>query len=135
MKRWVAMLALLALVWAVMVSIALIFLPIYTGVSRSSANPEPVTAGATLIQVNGYWVLILMAVPIALSGLGVVAAIRILRNRSYGIHLLWMAAVALAILVFIAGFSIGTFYAPSALLMLVSAVLATKATPPAPQDV
>ena len=126
MNKWVSILAFMALVLTVIASVSLFFLPIYAGTSVSSSNPEPVGTSATLIQVSGYRVLFILGIPPVLAWLGFVAVRMIARDQGGGRMMLWVSAALLAVFSLLTGFSVGEFYAPSALAMLVSASLARR---------
>lgn len=114
-----------ALGWVVGVTIYLALVPIYEGViyedvasvPEEGANAERITtARRTLLDVNGIGVL----VPIVLT------VLPLFRARSATRHRLEMAG-AILLLVFVVGgaLSIGLFYAPGAMAMLLAAALAT----------
>ena len=121
--RRAATLAFLSLVLAAVASVLLLFLPFYSGFSLNPTTWEPISGSATLIQINGFWVLIPLAVPLILSGAGWLARQSITQSWRGRRLVLWASAVLLLIFVVITGFSIGMFYAPSALLLLASAML------------
>ncbi len=111
---------------ALVVSVALLFVPVYAGTTQTKTLPSrggvvgnSARFHRTLLQVNGERALLPLAVPV------VVAMLPLLFWRSR-----WRAVVeagAATLLVaftVIAGFSIGLFYLPSAGAMLVAALLA-----------
>ena len=117
-STWVA---LIALALALAAGLWLAFYPdLYSSVSETASSTGVTTeqsGHASLIDENGNWVIALLAVPVALTGLGVLGAAR--RNRI----LVWGAAWVLLAFSLISGFSIGLFYAPSAVALLVAAAL------------
>ena len=84
---------------------------------RRAAPSRAAATAATLVGENGTWVILLLCVPVALSALGLGAS---LRGRRV---LLWVSAVVLLGFVVLGGFSIGLFYVPAALALLVAAGL------------
>jgi hypothetical protein len=74
----------------------------------------------SLVAENGTWVLNLLAVPIALSALGLSAAIA-RRQR-----ILWLVAVVVLGLCLLAAWSIGLFFTPAAVALLASAATSRK---------
>ncbi|HEX9124626.1 MAG TPA: hypothetical protein VF984_14920 [Actinomycetota bacterium] len=72
-------------------------------------------ACATLIGVNGVWVVWLLLIPIAFTGLGLAAAL-VGRRR-----LLWLIGGLAVGFCVLAVFSIGIFYLPSAIALLLAA--------------
>jgi hypothetical protein len=75
--------------------------------------------------VNGLWVLWLLLVPILLSGLALLAIAFTDSGHAGRKALLWLAALALLALCLVGIFSIGLFYLPVALALLVAAVADT----------
>ena len=89
------------------------------------SQPEQVTTytTSTLIEVNGWGVLATILVPVAFSGAGLVGVIlvargRVLRRIPLGISALLLLAFCIA-----GSFSIGMFYLPAALAMVVAAAI------------
>ena len=88
------------------------------GVSES----EVVRYSASLVEVNGVWVLIPLFIPVILTGLALIALLT-WRGRSAGIALiLWVLAVFLLAFCLLGSLSFGMLYTPSALALLVAAV-------------
>ena len=115
-----------ALAWAAFLGLA--FSPsFYRGASVTAIGPggspgEVIPLSASIIAVNGWWVLMPLLVPVALTAIGILAAItwnHQLRNKVF----LWVAAALLAIFCTLGMFSIGIFYLPAALALLVAAIL------------
>jgi hypothetical protein len=79
---------------------------------------------ASLLTENGMWALGLLAVPLALSGLGVFGAARRFR------FLLWSVAVTLLVFRLISAMTIGLFYLPAAIALLVAAALCASSRAP-----
>jgi hypothetical protein len=94
-------------------------IPAYSGqVTASSANGVvTVNKHATLLEVNGWWALIPLAIPVL-----IVLIPMIFPNRWVRVG----AAVALACFVFITGLSIGLFYLPSLVTLFAATVLSPK---------
>ena len=92
---------------------------------------ESVRSSATLIQVNGLWVLGLLAIPVVLTGLGFISATKRQAGRAAGSRypwrlVGWIAALLLMGISIVGSVSIGLFYLPVALLTLASAALRTR---------
>ena len=115
---WVALAALLL---ALAAGSWLAFSPgFYQGVSVTASSSGEVvqrSEQASLLAENGMWVLGLLAVPVALTGLGVFGAARRFR------FLLWSVAVVLLVFSVISAMTIGLFYLPAAIALLVAAAL------------
>ncbi len=111
-----------ALAWAV--GLWLAFWPTYSGVSVTPALPgsETTPFSDTLIGVNGLYVIWLLAVPVLLTGLALLALRTANTRRRVGrTILLWVPAVALLGFCAVAILSIGVFYLPAALSLLIAA--------------
>jgi len=124
---WVALAALLV---AVAAGLWLAFYPgFYQGVSVTASSGGEVVqrTQASLLAENGMWALGLLAVPVALTGLGVFGAARSFR------FLLWSVAVVLLVFSVISAMTIGLFYLPAAIALLVAAALCNS--PQAPSRV
>ena len=122
---WVALAALLL---AVAAGLWLAFYPgFYQGVSVTASSSGEVverSEQASLLAENGMWALGLLAVPIVLAGLGVLGALRSHR------FLLWSVAVVLLVFSVISAMTIGLFYLPAAIALLVAAALCTSSRAP-----
>jgi len=90
---------------AMVAAILLLILPVYSGFDGNRITH------ATLIQVNGRWVIFLVMVPV------LIAAMPLLRPRQ-GVQII--ATILLGGFVLVA-MSIGLFYLPAAVLMLLAA--------------
>ena len=115
-----------ALAWAAFLGMA--FSPsfysgtIETAVGPDGAGGDVVSFSASIIDANGWWVLMPLLVPVALTAIGILAAItwnHQLRNKVF----LWAAAALLAIFCTLGIFSVGVFFVPAALALLVAAIL------------
>ena len=122
---WVALAALLL---AVAAGFWLAFSPgFYQGVSVTASSSGEVTQRseqASLLAENGMWALGLLAIPVALTVLGVCGA-----ARSYR-FLLWSVAAVLLVFSIVSGMTIGLFYLPAAIVLLVAAALSNSSRAP-----
>ena len=122
---WVALAALLL---AVAAGSWLAFYPgFYQGVSVTSSSSGEVvqrSEQASLLAENGMWALGPLAIPVALTGLGVFGAARSFRA------LLWSVAVVLFVFSVISAMTIGLFYLPAAIVLLVAAALCRSSRAP-----
>jgi len=99
----------------------------YSGTATIPIGPdgsggESVSLSASIIEINGWRVLIPLLIPVALTAIGLLAAItwkHQLRNKMF----LWVATVLLIGFCGLGMFSIGIFYLPAALALLVAAIL------------
>ena len=110
----------LALVLAAAASVFLAFLPVYSGVA-SDSNGNSAETSATLVQVNGPSVIVLLAIPIAISLLPLFT-----RGRAWQ-PLSIAAAVLLGLAVLLGSFSIGIFFVPAMIVEVVAACFPTRA--------
>lgn len=85
----------------------------YTGTTAGPGGER--TTCSTLIAENGTWVIIYLAIPIILTVLTYVALVARLRA------VMWALAILLFGLCMLAAWSIGLFYVPSAVALLVAA--------------
>ncbi len=129
-SKWVWILTAMAVVCTVAASIVLLVVPFYSG-TTAGPNGEQVDTGLTLLQMNGNGVLISLAIPVVLAGLGLFSVMRIRQNAADGKLTLWLAAAGLGIFSLISIITIGEFYAPSVLMMLGAASLTRKIPNPA----
>jgi hypothetical protein len=107
----------ISLFLALAASCLLLVMPTYNGETRSVDAQGHVTVTrtqATLLQVNGRSALISLGVPVLIALIPV-----LIQKRSVRIG----AAILLCVFAIIGGFSIGLFYVPSGLTMIVAAVL------------
>lgn len=95
-------------------SLLLLLLPVY-----GESDSDGVGHGATLIAVNGASVLIWLVLPVAVAALPLV-----LRRRL----VLRVAAVLVLGFALVAGFTIGGFYLPAGLLLMLAATRPAGAT-------
>lgn len=92
----------------------------YQGATSAVSSSGVVTTTAdssSLIEENGGWVVGLLCVPVALAVLGLYCAVRGHRV------LLWGSGLLLIGFVVVSGFTVGMWYAPAALALLVAAGL------------
>ena len=104
-----------------------VFGPAYQGVSVAPSMPgepagEVTRHTATLVEANGLWVLWLLLVPILLTGLTLLGIRFTDPGQTRRRVLLWLPALALLAFCLVGIFSIGLFYLPVALALLVAAV-------------
>ena len=101
------------------------FWPTYEGASVTATLPgepggEVIRSSATAIEVNGLHVILLLLVPILLTAITLLG-LRLQQTTMRKI-LLWSPAVVLLGFCFVAIASIGMFYLPTALALLVAAI-------------
>lgn len=108
---------LFALVWGVGLAVAGLLVPFYE-VSSVSSSGEATGGAATLVQVNGPRVLVVLAVPIVLTVL--VAGSLLLRARRGALLLAWTLTGVLAVLNLLAMLSIGLFVVPITAALVVA---------------
>ena len=111
----------------------LAFGPVYQGVSATlpgESAGEAARSTATLIEVNGLYVIPLLLVPVLLSGIAV-WAVRGADGGMTGRRILpWVLAVVLLGLCALLILSIGMLYLPTALAMLVAAIAGSAGRAP-----
>ena len=108
---------LISFLLALAVSILLLVIPTYNSETHSADAQGHMTVTrtqASLLQVNGRLVLLSLGFPVLISLIPVLIPMRGVRIG---------AAIILGVFALIAGFSIGLFYVPSVLTMIVAAAL------------
>lgn len=124
---WVAALAHVA-AWVALLFI--LFWPsFYRGTTietRPHGAQQVVPYSATFLEVNDWWTLIPLAVPVLLTAAGLLAVLTVRRRRTQ-LVLLWLSGVLLVAFCGLGMFSIGLFYLPAALALLVSAIILSTA--------
>ena len=123
-----------ALAWAAFLWLAL-WPHAYQGVSatpvqlaesgnRATATPnELVQHSASIVEVNGLWVLIPLFVPVALTGLALVALLTWKGGAVGIVSILWLLTIALLAFCLLASLSFGALYTPSALALIIAAAI------------
>lgn len=116
-----------AVVLAGAASLWLIFWPaFYQGVSVNPGSQETIRTSASLIEVNGYRVVFLLLIPVALAVAGFLATRTMDHRQVKGKVAIW-APAAICLVFCVAGFfSIGLFYMPTAAALVAAAVFASK---------
>ena len=97
---------------AVAAAIFLLAWPVYEGVGSEGVRY------ATLLQVNGWWAVVPMSFPV------VIAAVTLVVRRQW---VRIVAAIVVGLFVFVGGMSIGLFYLPAGILMLLAACVEDSA--------
>src|SRR5260370_31180948 len=108
---------LISFLLALAVSFLLLVTPTYNGETRSEDAQGHTTVTqtrATLLQVNGWWSLPSLVLPVLIALIPVLIPKRGVRIST---------AILLGIFAIISGFTGGLFYVPSALAMIVAALL------------
>jgi len=106
--------AVVAIILATIATVWLVVWPcFYTGATSGPGGES--TTCSSLIAENGTWVLSYLAIPIILTVLAFLALVARLRV------LMWMLAILLFALCILAAWSIGLFYIPSAVTILIAA--------------
>ena len=114
-----------AIVWSVLLLVAAFKVEVYAGSTHSSDGTVR-DFGATLIEVNGYGVLIPMAIPLVLCVVVFFSLRRACRTNSERSRSVALTlACVLAFFALITGFSVGFLVLPAA----AAAILATVVTP------
>jgi lipopolysaccharide export LptBFGC system permease protein LptF len=108
-------LAVAALAAATAGSVLLLFLPVYT--ESTNNGPEH---GATLIETQGAGVAALLALPVAVIAVPLLVAER---HRRSALRIVAALVLAFAL---VTGFSIGEFYLPAAILLVLAARAARR---------
>jgi hypothetical protein len=128
--RWriAVRLSVAALVWSFGLVLAALFAPAYSTSSTSSDVNGVTLSSATLVQVNGAWVLILVGIPALVSAV-VILAIRARRSGArWGAPLAWAAIAVLTAEALVGFATIGLFLVPAIILLSMSVSRAAPGT-------
>ena len=97
----------------------------YQGTSITQTAGEPpgqiTETHASLLAVNGFWVIIPLLIPVVITALLLVVTLS--SNRRAAKLTAWPMAAILLVFCVMSGFSIGMFYLPAALVSIVTAFL------------
>jgi hypothetical protein len=116
-----------AVAWGLVLVAAAFLVPVYGGSSISSTGVVKSTI-ATLVGVNGVWVIAPMAVPVVLALLGWFGLHRkCSRGAKAGGYLAWGCVTVLGAFSVVAAASIGLFSVPAVLLLAAAAKLTPTA--------
>ena len=107
----------------------------YQGESAVAVAPggepaEPVRTSASLIEIEGWGVLVILVAPVALSALGLLALMAKYHWSARRTRLLlWSSAVLLFVFCLVGSFSIGLFYVPASFTLIAAAVVGVRRSP------
>lgn len=133
-KHWdgVAISAGIAHVLAWVATLFMAFGPIYQGVSTTITTPggvaETVRTSETLLEANGLSALPLLVAPVMLTALAVAIVLTTRVKTPARRVSLWVAAVLLLGFCVVGLFTIGIFYFPAAVALVVAAVIGSRRT-------
>ena len=144
MRRLALIAALVAHVCAWAAFLFLLFWPTYSGSSVSAVavniagdlpsrapltlvEPEVTreTFSATIIDVNGLRVVPILALPLALTAAAAMAVVLLPTRPRFGLRLMWTSTIAAALFSMLALFSIGLFYFPAVLALILASIIAS----------
>ena len=112
------------LAWAV--SLYFAFYPcIYQGTTVTTQTGVTISesgCSGSLVAVNGLRVLVVLAVPVAITGLGLLATISSVVTYGVARILLWASGISMAFICLIGALSVGVLYIPAALAAMVAAI-------------
>ena len=135
MRRLSLLLDAAAFLAAIAMTARLLMVPVYAGMATSTSTSggaaTPVEVGRSLVAVNGGWVVVVLVGVTLLAGIPLILSL-IAPAAQRGAT--WSAALLLTGFCFVAGFSVGTSFRLSALLLLLSAVLTLFMRSPAPES-
>ena len=123
-----------SLAWAAVVY--LLFVPVYAGqITTAVAQGQPpvitnttTSTSATLVEVNGLEIIPMILVPVLLTGFALLGVVFTKPGRAARKAILLTATVLTFGFCALAMFSVGIFYLPGAVALLVSAILGLSQT-------
>ena len=112
------------LAWAV--SLYFAFYPcVYDGATvttQTGVTIRETGCAGSLVTVNGLRVLLVLVVPVAITGLGLFAMISNVVTYGVARILLWSSGISMALICLLGALSVGVLYIPAAIAMMVSAI-------------
>ena len=102
-----------------------LFYPLYQGAEITSEGTAQKTA--TLVDMNGFWVVLLLLIPISLSLVASVGVIVTRLSWRHRLVMMWAGVSLLFLFCLIALASIGLLYLPSLLVLVLAAGIQTSA--------
>ena len=114
--------ALLAHIFAWAATLFFLFWPTYGGVSVSESGMSSVSS-KTLIEANGLWAALLLVIPVALTAVTLIASLPNAPRPRLMLILRWATFVLLLAFCAVSILSIGIFYLPCAIAMLMTVIL------------
>ena len=112
------------LAWAV--SLYFAFYPcVYQGTTITTQTGVTIRdsgCAGSLVTVNGLSVLLVLVVPVAITGLGLFATISNVVTYGVARILLWSSGISMALICLLGALSVGILYIPAALATIVAAI-------------
>ena len=112
------------LAWAV--SLYFAFYPcVYEGTTVTTQTGITISesgCSGSLVTVNGLRVLLVLVVPVVITGLGLFAIISNVVTYQVTRILLWASGISMALICVLGALSVGVLYIPAALAMIVAAI-------------
>ena len=110
------------LAWAA--TLYFLFWPIYGFVNVSPGESGAISiSGDTLIAVNGLWAALLIVIPVALTAIGLIATLPGSARPRLMLALRWASFALLLAFCAVSALSIGVFYLPATIAMLVASIV------------
>ena len=81
------------------------------------------TFSASIVEVNGLRVVPILAIPVALTAVAAMAAIMLRTRPRFGMSLMWSSTILAVMFSILGSFSVGLFYFPAALAMILAATI------------
>jgi len=119
MRTLATLLSGLAFLVSVAATIYLLNAPLYQYVSVTASDGETIRGTATLVEVNGTWVVYQLCAVTLVSGIPLFVA---LRWSALQRIVTWLSALLLTGYSILGSFSIGLAFMPSAILLLIAAI-------------
>jgi hypothetical protein len=114
----------IAALWSVGLLVAALTVPVYERVTLTASGS--MESSATLVDENGGWVLMVVAIPlVVVAGIALALERRRRVGRSGAGPFAWATCVVLLLFCLITGFSIGLFVLPIALTLVAACALAS----------
>tara|TARA_B100000809_G_scaffold228245_1_gene241136 strand:- start:458 stop:931 length:474 start_codon:yes stop_codon:yes gene_type:complete len=102
----------------------------------SEATTESLSA--SVVEINGFRIIPVLAIPVALTAAAAMAVVLLPTRPLFGMSLAWTCTISIVLFSLLGAFSIGLFYFPAAMALILASLLASigemnkgSATPPA----
>ncbi len=102
----------------------------------SEATTESLSA--SVVEINGFRIIPVLAIPVALTAAAAMAVVLLPTRPRFGMSLAWTCTISIVLFSLLGAFSIGLFYFPAAMALILASLLASigemnkgSATPPA----
>lgn len=91
--------------------------------TRVETEVQTESFSASIVEINGKGVIPIMAIPVLLTAAAVVGVLLLDSRPRFGISLMWTSTIATVMFCLLGAFSIGLFYFPAALALILASTI------------